>query len=273
MTRAQAIADAAAHFDDGGFLAALTRRIAIRSERQGGSEATLSPFLRDEMAPALVQLGFTVRLVDNPVAGAPPFLVAQRHESTTLPTVLMYGHGDVVRGYDEQWREGLNPWALKVDGERWYGRGTADNKGQHSINLAALASVLAVRGGRLGFNAKVLLAMGEEVGSPGLNEVCAALKNELAADLFLASDGPCLNAKQPTVFLGSRGAVSFELIDRAREGAHHSGNWGGLLFTRSAGHEGRQPRQPRQPGERRSASGPGLVPVAFRRRHRLGTPG
>tara|TARA_B110000879_G_scaffold170862_1_gene221515 strand:- start:450 stop:752 length:303 start_codon:yes stop_codon:yes gene_type:complete len=31
------------------------------------------------------------------------------------------------------------------------------------------------------------------------------------------------------MFIGSRGAVSFDLVVDLREGAHHSGNWGGLL--------------------------------------------
>jgi len=229
MSRTEAIAHAAAHFDSGAFAATLGRRVAQRSESQGGSDAALVPYLKEQIVPALHTLGFSTRLVANPVAGAPSFLVAQRHESGTAPTVLMYGHGDVVKGYDEQWRAGLSPWQLTIEGERWYGRGSADNKGQHSINLAALASVLAVRGGRLGFNAKLLIEMGEEVGSPGLNDVCEALKQELKADLFLSSDGPRLNAQRPTVFLGSRGAVNFELSYRARDGGHHSGNWGGLL--------------------------------------------
>jgi acetylornithine deacetylase/succinyl-diaminopimelate desuccinylase-like protein len=229
VTRPLALAHAAARFDSGEFFATLARRVAIRSESQGGSDATLTPYLSGEIAPALAAMGFASRLVANPIEGAPSFLVAQRHESDQLPTVLMYGHGDVVKGYDDQWRAGLSPWALTADGERWYGRGAADNKGQHSINLAALASVLAARGGRLGFNVKLLLEMGEEVGSPGLNEACTALKDELKADLFLASDGPRLTARAPTVFLGSRGLVNFELTYRAREGGHHSGNWGGLL--------------------------------------------
>ena len=33
----------------------------------------------------------------------------------------------------------------------------------------------------------------------------------------------------PTVFLGSRGSVNFELSVSLRDAAHHSGNWGGLL--------------------------------------------
>ena len=114
-------------------------------------------------------------------------------------------------------------------GHRCYGRGAADNKAQHSINLAALAAVLAARGGRLGFNAKWLVEMGEETGSPGLAEFCTAQRERLAADVLIASDGPRLRADRPTVFLGSRGVANFELVLQSREGGPHSGNWGGLL--------------------------------------------
>jgi acetylornithine deacetylase/succinyl-diaminopimelate desuccinylase-like protein len=123
----------------------------------------------------------------------------------------------------------LTPWQLVCEGDRWYGRGTADNKGQHSINLAALEQVLAVRGGQLGFNVKWLIEMGEEAGSPGLREVCAVHREALRADLFLASDGPRVQAQRPTLFLGSRGAMNFELRLDCRDKAYHSGNWGGAL--------------------------------------------
>ncbi|MGF6549275.1 acetylornithine deacetylase/succinyl-diaminopimelate desuccinylase-like protein [Paraburkholderia youngii] len=71
--------------------------------------------------------------------------------------------------------------------------------------------------------------MGEETGSPGLDAICRAHRDELAADVLIASDGPRLAARRPTVFLGSRGAVNFKLSLNLRDGAHHSGNWGGLL--------------------------------------------
>ena len=87
--------------------------------------------------------------------------------------MLVYGHGDVIRSQDKSWTRGAGPWQLVQDGERLYGRGSADNKGQHSINLAALAVVLQARGGRLGFNVKWLIETGEETGSPGLAEFCA----------------------------------------------------------------------------------------------------
>ncbi len=229
MTREAAIAGIGAYFDDGGFFDDLARRVAIRTESQDPARrAELYRYLTDEMTPSLAALGFECRVHENPAAHGGPFLVARRHEGDALPTVMSYGHGDVVLGYDEQWRAGLNPWVLTKDGARWYGRGSADNKGQHTINIAALSQVLAERGS-LGFNAIMLIETGEEAGSPGLREFCAANAALFTADVFIASDGPRLAPDRPTIFMGSRGTMNFDLTVDLREGGHHSGNWGGLL--------------------------------------------
>jgi acetylornithine deacetylase/succinyl-diaminopimelate desuccinylase-like protein len=71
--------------------------------------------------------------------------------------------------------------------------------------------------------------MGEETGSPGLRGLCEENKALFNADLLIASDGPRLRADRPTVFLGSRGNMNFDLTIEARNGGHHSGNWGGLI--------------------------------------------
>jgi acetylornithine deacetylase/succinyl-diaminopimelate desuccinylase-like protein len=89
--------------------------------------------------------------------------------------------------------------------------------------------VLAARGGRLGFNLKILIETGEETGSLRLSEFCARHAGDLAADLLIASDGPRVAAERPTVFLGSRGAAGFTLRVQLRDRSYHSGNWGGLL--------------------------------------------
>ncbi len=47
--------------------------------------------------------------------------------------------------------------------------------------------------------------------------------------MLIASDGPRLSAQRPTLYLGSRGALNMDFSVDLREGAHHSGNWGGLL--------------------------------------------
>lgn len=230
MTREGAVGLAQAHFDSGAFLADLARRVAIRTESQNPqSGPALQSYLADEWMPSLQTLGFDGEIYPNPVPPYGPLLVASRMESPRLPTVLIYGHGDVIRGQDASWTQGSGPWELQRVGDRIYGRGTADNKGQHSINLAALAQVLSARGGHLGFNVKWLVETGEETGSPGLAEFCTAHRDELLADVLIASDGPRFRSDRPTVFLGSRGVANFDLTLHCREGAHHSGNWGGLL--------------------------------------------
>ena len=230
MTRSAALGLAQAHFDSGAFLADLSRRVAIRTQSQDPSSGpALQTYLSEEWLPSLQALGFQGAIHSNPVQPYGPLLIASRIESPELPTVLIYGHGDVIRGQDASWTQGAGPWVLQQVGDRIYGRGTADNKGQHSINLAALAQVLQARGGRLGFNVKWLVETGEETGSPGLAEFCQAHQAALKSDVLIASDGPRFRSDRPTVFLGSRGVANFDLTLKCREGGHHSGNWGGLL--------------------------------------------
>lgn len=223
MSRTAAIAGVHDYVDSGAFRADLERRVAYRTE-PGTPE--LSAYLEHEMSPAARRLGATPRIYANPDGG--PFLVARRHEGDDLPTVLTYGHGDVVPAEPHRWRPGLDPWRVTVEGDRWYGRGTADNKGQHTINLAALEQVLRARG-RLGFNLTILIETGEESGSPGLEQFCAERRSELSADLLIGSDGPRVAAERPTVFLGTRGTVGFTLRVALRDRSYHSGNWGGAL--------------------------------------------
>ncbi|HJQ57939.1 MAG TPA: M20 family metallopeptidase [Vineibacter sp.] len=228
-TRDGAIQRSETYFDRGGFLEDLQRRVAIATTSQeSDSMPALRAYLVEEMTSSLTRLGYACEVIDNPRPAYGPFLIARRIEDAAAPTVLTYGHGDVIRGQDEQWREGLSPWRIVVEGERIYGRGTADNKGQHSINIAALDAVMAERG-RLGFNSTILIETGEETGSPGLADFCRAHRDKLKADALIGSDGPRLMPTRPAIFGGTRGTLNFTMSLTLREGGHHSGNWGGLL--------------------------------------------
>ena len=228
-TRQGALDRAAAFFDDGSFKSLLTDLVAIPSTSQeAGAEDALRHYLTGAITPWVERLGFTAALHPNPLDGFGPILTATRVEDPALPTVLLYGHGDTVRGLPEQWRAGLDPWTLTEEGDRWYGRGTADNKGQHALNLAALEAVIAERGGKLGFNVKLVLETAEERGSKGLKDFVAANAAMLAADVLIASDGPRVEPGTPTIAVGTRGTFHFDLVVKLRDGGVHSGHWGGL---------------------------------------------
>lgn len=198
--RNRAQAEATNYYDSGAFQADLAKLVARPTESQvSDSQPHLLAYLTQDIGPLLEELGFTTQIFDNPEAGGPPLLLGERIEDASLPTVLTYGHGDVVHGQQDQWQDGLAPFQLTEVDDRLYGRGTADNKVQHLINLQAMRAVIAAQG-KLGFNAKVLIEMGEETGSPGLKQFCAANAERLRADVLIASDGPRLRPGHPNHF-------------------------------------------------------------------------
>src|SRR5262252_6222653 len=103
MSRDAAIARAADYFDTGGFKADLARRVAIPTESQNPDRAgELAHYVDTEMRPALEALGFSCRVLRHAKARV-PFLIGERIEGAGLPTVLIYGHGDLIRGLDSGW--------------------------------------------------------------------------------------------------------------------------------------------------------------------------
>jgi acetylornithine deacetylase/succinyl-diaminopimelate desuccinylase-like protein len=228
-SREAAIARARAEFDSGAFRKRLEALIAIPSTSQDPAHAPdCRRYLEEGIQPWLARLGFESSIHPNPDPSCGPILIASRIEDPSRPTALLYGHGDTVLGLDEQWSAGLKPWAITEKDGLWYGRGTADNKGQHIINLAALEAVLAERGGKLGANVKLVLEMSEELGSKGLRPFVEAHRDYLAADALIASDGPRVEPALPTIAAGSRGSFMFDLVVKLRQGGVHSGHWGGL---------------------------------------------
>ncbi|MDA8741959.1 M20 family metallopeptidase [Amylibacter sp.] len=223
----KAVQHATQYFDKGYFKKDLAELISVKTESQN-NECNLENYYDQNIIPMLVKMGFKCKVMENPLSKANIILFAERIENADFSTILTYGHGDVVLGQDSCWDNGLSPYKLIEKDNRYYGRGTADNKGQHLINIKALYSLLSVQK-KLGFNFKILFEMGEEIGSPGLKAFCQENKELLKADVFIASDGPRISQKIPTIFTGSRGGINFDLSVNLRDNAHHSGNFGGIL--------------------------------------------
>jgi acetylornithine deacetylase/succinyl-diaminopimelate desuccinylase-like protein len=143
------------------------------------------------------------------------------------PTVLFYGHYDVQPPEPmELWH--TPPFKPTVRNGRIYGRGVADNKGQH------LCHVLAVRAwceaaGELPVTVKFLIEGEEETGSPHLAELVREQRHLLAADLVYTSDGGMHPSGRPAVYFGVRGLLYVEVEIRGANADAHSGNKGNVL--------------------------------------------
>jgi len=168
-------------------------------------------------------MGLAVERLETP---GWPVIVGRRSGPAGTPTVLLYGHYD-VQPPDPIERWVSPPFEPEIRDGRIYARGAGDNKGQHFAQLLALETLLAVDGG-LPCSVIVVLEGEEEIGSPHIAEVVRANRDRLRADLVITSDGPVHESGRPTVELGVRGVLSFELRARGANRDLHSGNFGGI---------------------------------------------
>ena len=198
----------------------LAEWIAVRSISATGEGMAAAV----EYAGALVERsGLVTEVVET---GGWPLVTGHAAGPPGCPHVVIYGHYDVQPpGPLEQWHSA--PFEATVRDGRMYGRGTGDNKGQHLAQLLALRALRDTAGGPP-CTVTVLLDGEEEIGSPNLGATLGGLRDRLAADLVIWSDGPVHDSGEPTVVLGVRGIVSFDIVVRGAGAPLHSGNWGGV---------------------------------------------
>lgn len=169
-------------------------------------------------------LGLEARIEQTP---GHPCVLLRGPEIPGAPKVLIYGHYDVQPAEDETlWTH--PPFEPHVEGERLYGRGASDNKGQIWAWLCALRTLQAVRGG-LPVNLSVLIEGEEEIGSPHLPELLTRLRAEIAPDVVIVSDTSTAVKFRPTLHYSLRGLVVFEVRVRTARMDVHSGVHGGVL--------------------------------------------
>lgn len=158
--------------------------------------------------------------------GFNPVVYAEKTIDPTLPTVLVYGHYDVMPAEPlELWQS--KPFEPEIRDGRLWGRGTDDDKGQSFIQLKAFEIALHRR--LLHCNVKFLLEGGEEVGSPGLEDFCARNKELLAADVILVSDTSMVGREHPSLTTGLRGLAYWEIEVTGPCRDLHSGHFGGAV--------------------------------------------
>ncbi len=156
-----------------------------------------------------------------------PIVYAEAGPQDARFTWLLYGHYDVYPADEKQegWR--TKPFEPVVEGDRIWGRGAGDNKGQHLAMLSGVALWRELRG-ELPVRVKLILEGDEETGSVPLAGFVEANRARLAADLCCYSDGPMFPDDQPVLLMGVRGNLGLEFVARGAKRNLHSGNFGGV---------------------------------------------
>ena len=154
--------------------------------------------------------------------GGKPY-VHGRFGDPERPSVLVYNHLDVQPAVEPEWKG--EPFRMRIEGERYLGRGTTDDKGPALSCLLAVAHAVR-RGSSWGF--QLLWELEEEVGSPHFAEL---MREHRAAfgdvRAVLVSDTLWVSAEQPSMDVGLRGFQGLLLRLRTAEVDAHSGVVGG----------------------------------------------
>jgi len=157
-----------------------------------------------------------------------PYVYGEWRGAPDKPTVFLYSHHDVqpVAGFEDDWES--DPWTLTSRGGRLYGRGSADDKGAVTAQLASIEAYLKTVGS-LPVNVKMLVEGEEEVGSRNLMGFFKEYCELLESDVIVVNDTENLEVGLPSITYALRGIVAVEVEVEALKRPVHSGMGGGLL--------------------------------------------
>ncbi|WP_297091077.1 dipeptidase [uncultured Draconibacterium sp.] len=155
-----------------------------------------------------------------------PVTYAEKIIDRALPTVLVYGHMDVMPVDPiELWDS--PPFEPEIrDGKIW-ARGADDDKGQGMMHAKAFE--LMVKTNTLPCNVKFMIEGEEEIGSPNLGQWCEQNKEMLKADIILVSDTSMIAADIPSITTGLRGLAYWQVEVTGPNRDLHSGLFGGAV--------------------------------------------
>lgn len=155
-----------------------------------------------------------------------PVVFATKFINALYPTIMVYGHYDVMPAEPlELWTS--NPFEPEIRDGKIYARGADDDKGQSFMHAKAFEYL--VKTNQLKCNVKFILEGEEEIGSPSLEKFCFENKELLKCDTILVSDTSMLSAETPSITTGLRGLAYWQIEVTAASRDLHSGIFGGAV--------------------------------------------
>ncbi len=155
-----------------------------------------------------------------------PVTYGEKIIDPSLPTVLVYGHMDVMPVDPiDLWE--TDPFEPVIKDGKIYARGADDDKGQSFMHAKAFE--LMNKTGTLPCNVKFMIEGEEEIGSPNLGKWCEVHKDMLKADIILVSDTSLIASDQPSITTGLRGLSYIEVEVTGPNRDLHSGLYGGAV--------------------------------------------
>src|SRR5919112_2701132 len=168
----------------------------------------------NEIVKIMKEIGISAELLylnKNEKHKAPPIVYGEV-KSKSNPngkTILFYNH------YDVQPEDPLDLWEFKpfegtVKGNKIFGRGASDDKGELITRLNAVEYFLKHKGD-VPVNIKFMVEGEEEVGSNSISSYIKEYKNKLKTDLVIWEFGYIDQKERPIISLGMKGLLYVEM--------------------------------------------------------------
>lgn len=196
-------------------VAQLLREVGLNVEERETPDSSVAVFGRAVVRPRRDE------------AVSPPSGIEPREATGDVvrPHVLLYAHHDVVPvGDPASWSS--DPWTLTEREGRWFGRGSADCKGNIVAILTALRAGREVLG-EWPVDVTVLVEGSEEQSAGGMERLARAHPDLVAADVIVMADTGNIELGRPTLTTSLRGTGSVRITVRTMAHAAHSGMYGG----------------------------------------------
>jgi len=155
-----------------------------------------------------------------------PIVFASKTTDSNQPTILVYGHYDVMPAEPlELWDSA--PFEPEIRDGKIFARGADDDKGQSFMHAKAFEYL--IKNELLKCNVKFLLEGEEEIGSASLEKFCSENTEMLKCDTILVSDTSMLSADTPSITTGLRGLAYWQIEVTSASRDLHSGIFGGAV--------------------------------------------
>ncbi|MDO4817737.1 MAG: dipeptidase [Akkermansia sp.] len=180
----------------------------------------------DFLVEKLGSLGFDAK---KHLTDIHPIVVAHSPKVEGAPTVLIYGHYDVMPVDPiSEWKS--DPFKPEIRDGRVYARGASDDKGEIMAHILGAQEVIQ-EDGKLPLNVIYLLEGEEERGSESLFKFIRTpeAQKDLACDVIVVSDTGMAAPDIPSFSYGLKGLCCFELEVSAPAMDLHSGIFGGAV--------------------------------------------
>lgn len=178
-----------------------------------------------EIAEMMKRIGISSELIylDSDEKNTVPPIVYGEIKSKSNPsgkTILFYNH------YDVQPEEPVDLWECgpfegKIEGNKIFGRGASDDKGELITRLKAVEYLLK-HTGDVPLNIKYLIEGEEEIGSDNISKYLKKYSNKFTADVIVWEFGYINQEEKPIISLGMKGLLYVEMTAQGPSRDIHS---------------------------------------------------